>query len=110
MVRSDTQPERLSGVLSFLTHLSGASKLDWKPRRCCCPALLIFVIVQRLPETDPDIEQTQAAAQAPEKTVVHNRAQGGKRQQQVVVGPLRCPRQNNQEHSGHGTDQDKKEN
>ena len=53
--------------------------------------LLLFVVVQRLPEADPDIEQAQAAADAAEEAVGDDAAQAGKREQQVVVGPLRGP-------------------
>lgn len=34
--------------------------------------LLIFVVVERLPETDPDIEQSEAAADAAEKAVSYD--------------------------------------
>src|SRR5260370_37035429 len=70
--------------------------------------LLLLVVVERLPETDPDIEQAQAAAQASEEAVGNHGAESGKREQQVVVGPLRGPGKNDEQHSSHSTDQAKK--
>jgi hypothetical protein len=70
--------------------------------------LLLFVVVERLPETDPDIEQAQAAAQAAEEAVGDHITEGRKREQQIVVGPLRSPRKNDQQDSRHRTDQDEK--
>ena len=50
----------------------------------------MLVVVERLPETDPDVEQAQAAAQTTEEAIGHYRAKHRKRQRQVVVSPLRC--------------------
>src|SRR5579863_5078244 len=51
-------------------------------------SLLLFVVMQCLPEADPDIEQAQAAAHAAEKAIRNYAAERGKRQQQIIVGPL----------------------
>jgi len=66
--------------------------------------LLLFVVVERLPEADPDIEQSQAAAETSEEPVIHHGAQAGIREQEVVVGPLRRPGEDDEQHSRHGAD------
>ena len=43
--------------------------------------LLLLVVVERLPETNPNIEQTQAAAQAAEEAIGDYRAESGEREQ-----------------------------
>ena len=67
----------------------------------------MFVVVEGLPETDPDIEQAQTAADATEEAVGNDSAKRRKREQQVVVSPLGSPRQNDEQDSGDGTDQNK---
>ena len=61
----------------------------------------MFVVVERLPETNPDIEQAQAAAQPPDKTVGNECPQAGPAQEQSVVRPFRPPGQDEQQHA-HG--------
>jgi hypothetical protein len=39
-----------------------------------------FVVVKRLPEANPDVEQAQAAADAAKKTVGNDAAKSGKRE------------------------------
>jgi len=69
--------------------------------------LLLLVVVERLPETNPYVEQAQPTADAAEEAVGDDGSQAGKRKQQVVVGPLRSPRKNDQQNSCNRTDQDK---
>jgi hypothetical protein len=40
--------------------------------------LLMLVVVERLPETNPNIKQSQTAAQATEETIGHHGAESGK--------------------------------
>ena len=63
------------------------------------------MVVQGFPKTEPDIQDSQSAAQAPDKPIADERSQSGKKQQQAVVGPLRSPRHNNQQHSYAGADE-----
>jgi hypothetical protein len=65
---------------------------------------MYFVVVEGLPETNPDVEQAQAAADAAEKSVVYDGAERRERKQEIVVGPLRGPRKNDEQHPGYGTD------
>src|SRR5580704_8734191 len=73
-------------------------------------ALLMLVVVERLPETNPNIEQAQAAAKATEKTVGDHGTQSGEREQEVIIGPLRSPRKNDEQDTSNGTHQNKKKN
>jgi hypothetical protein len=41
----------------------------------------MLVVVERLPETNPNIEQSQAAAETTEETIGHHGAESGKREQ-----------------------------
>jgi hypothetical protein len=66
---------------------------------------MLFVVVQCLPESDPDVQQAQPAADTAEEPVCNNRTQGRKREQQVVVSPLRRPRKNDQQNPRHRADQ-----
>src|SRR5450755_4142288 len=70
--------------------------------------LWLFVVVERFPETDPDIEQAQAAAEAAEEAVGDYGAEGGKGEQQIVVRPLGSPGKNDEQHARHSTDQNEK--
>lgn len=63
-----------------------------------------FVVVKRLPEANPDVEQAQAAADAAKKTVGNDAAKSGKREQEIVVSPLGCPGQDDEQHPGYGAD------
>ena len=67
----------------------------------------MLVVVECLPETDPDVEQSQPAAETAEKSVSYDGAQCREGKQQVVVRPLGRPGQNDQQHPCHGADQDK---
>jgi len=57
--------------------------------------------VNCFPKSDPDIEQSQAAAQAANKTVGNKGPQSGRTEQKVVVRPFRPPGQD-QEKNSHG--------
>src|SRR5215831_11577664 len=63
--------------------------------------------MQRLPETNPDIEQAQTTAKATEEAAGNDRTKGGKCQQEVVVGPLWGPGKNEEEQPSHRADQHK---
>ena len=66
-----------------------------------------FVVVQSLPEADPDVQQSQAAAQTAEEAAGDEGAKVGKHEQERVVSPFRRPRQNDKQHSSDRADQDK---
>ena len=68
------------------------------------PQLLLLVVVKGLPEADPYIQQSQAAAEASEEPMGKDGTQARVRKQQVVVGPLWRPGQNNEQHPSHGAD------
>jgi hypothetical protein len=70
---------------------------------------LVFVVVQRLPKADPDIQQSEAAAQAAEKAICDQGAETGVGEQQVIVGPFGRPRQDDEQNAGYGADQNKEE-
>src|SRR5260370_24112888 len=72
-------------------------------------ASLVFVVVQRLPKADPDIQQSEAAAQAAEKAVCDQIAKTGIGEQQVVVGPFGRPGQNHEQNTGDRAHQDKEQ-
>src|ERR1700678_2954335 len=72
--------------------------------------LLMIVIVKGFPEADPNIEQTEAAAQAAKKTGGDHDTKPGIGKQKRVVGPLRGPWQNQKQDSGDGADQHEKKN
>jgi hypothetical protein len=77
----------------------------------CIPwHLLGFVVVQRLPKTDPDVEQSEAAADATKESVRDHRAELGIREQEIVIGPFGCPGQDDQKDARDGADQYKKKN
>src|ERR1700674_515831 len=69
--------------------------------------LLVFVVVKSLPEADPDVQQSQAAAKTTEEATGDEGAEVGKHEQQRVVSPFRGPRQDDKQHSSDRTDQDK---
>ena len=60
------------------------------------PLSALFPILNRLPEPNPDIEHAQARADTAGKAVFKNCAEGWKRQEQMIVRPLRTPRQDHQ--------------
>lgn len=93
--------------------LASKSKLgpDSKPAHCIdYPTLLQLVIMQRFPEANPDVEQPKAGADTPKEAARNQGAEGGERQQEVVVGPLGSPRKDDQENARHGADQHEKKN
>jgi predicted lipid-binding transport protein (Tim44 family) len=69
--------------------------------------LLVFVVVKSLPEADPDVQQSQAAAKTAEEAAGDEGAKVGKHEQQRVVSPFRRPGQDDKQYSSDGTDQDK---
>jgi hypothetical protein len=71
---------------------------------------LVFVVVERLPEANPNIEQAQAATKTTKEAVRDYGAKSGKREQEVIIGPLGGPRENDEQNSSYGTDQNKKKN
>jgi len=71
--------------------------------------LLTIVIVKGFPEADPNIEQTQAAAQAAKESGWDQGTKPGIGKQKIVVGPLRGPGQNHEQDSGDGADEDEQE-
>ena len=70
----------------------------------------LFLVMGRLPETDPYVEQSQSAAHAANKTIGDKGSQCWKHNQKSVIDPLGCPGKNNQQHTGNRTHQYKKKN
>src|SRR5260370_40345692 len=68
-------------------------------------ASLVFVVVQRFPKADPDIQQSEAAAQATEKAGCDQRAETGGGEQQVGVSPCGRAGQNDERNTGDDADQ-----
>jgi hypothetical protein len=68
-------------------------------------ALLVFVVVESFPEADPDIEQSQAAAQSTKKSGGDENAQPGIGEKKIIIRPLGRPRQNYEQHACHRADQ-----
>ena len=52
-----------------------------------------------LPESQPEIQNTQSAGQAAHEPTGNELAQAGRRQQKWVVGPLGGPWKDNQQHT-----------
>ena len=75
---SETHKVKLA--INFLCDVQGIRIPEWNSLRSQ-DGLLLLVVVERLPETDPDIEQPQTAADAAEIAVGNERAQSGKREQ-----------------------------
>src|ERR1700726_2781564 len=71
-------------------------------------ALLLFVVVEGFPKADPDVEQTQAPAQSTKEAGRNEGTKPGKREQQIVVGPLGGPGQDHEQHPGDRADQNEK--
>jgi len=74
-----------------------------------CAELSGLVIVQRLPEANPDIEQAEAAANAAKETVIHHAAERRERHQEIIVSPSGSPGQNDEQYTGDRANQHKKE-
>lgn len=68
----------------------------------------MVVVMQSFPEADPDVEQSQAAAQSSKKSGGDDGTQPRERQKKIIVGPLRHPGQNYEQNSSHGADQHEK--
>ena len=69
-----------------------------------------FVVeVNCFPESDPDIKQSQAAAQAAHKTVGDECAKSGRAEQKMVVGPLRPPGQDDQKNPYRGAEKNEQQ-
>ena len=60
-----------------------------------------FVVVNCFPKSDPDIQQSEAAAKAANKTVGDKRPQSRRADQEVVIGPFRPPGEDKEQDS-HG--------
>jgi len=69
----------------------------------------VFVVVEGFPEADPDVEQSQAAAQTAKEAGGDEGTEPGKREQKIIVGPLGGPGQDHEQDTGDGADQHKKE-
>ena len=82
--------------------------LSYEIRRAAL-ALLVFVVVEGFPEADPDVEQSQAAAQPTEEAGRDESTKPGKRQQKIIVGPLGGPGQDHEQHAGDRANQHEKE-
>ncbi|MCU1270958.1 MAG: hypothetical protein JWN74_2252 [Acidobacteriaceae bacterium] len=61
------------------------------------------MIMDGLPESQPEIQNTQPAGQAAHKPTGNEVAQIRRRQQKWIVGPSRGPRKDNQQHPKCGT-------
>jgi hypothetical protein len=69
-----------------------------------------ILVMESFPESDPDVEQAETTAQPAEKTGSDETTYDGILQQEIVIHPLRSPRKDYKQNSGHGTDQDEKKN
>ena len=56
--------------------------------------LVVFVVVQGFPEADPDVEQSQAAAQSAKESGGDKSSKPGEQEQKIVVCPFGRPGQN----------------
>ena len=65
----------------------------------------MLVVVESLPEADPDVEHSQTGADAPEESAGNERPQAGEGEEQVIVGPFRRPGENDQQNPGNRADQ-----
>ena len=74
------------------------------------PSGPLFVVeVNCFPESDPDIEHSQAAAKAANKAVGNERPQSGRCEQEVVVRPFRTPGQDHQKHTHGGAEKNEQQ-
>ena len=69
-----------------------------------------FVIVDRLGKTDPDVQDAEAAAKAPNKPRGQNGSQRGERKQERIVSPFRTPGKDEKQNARRGTYKDKEQN
>ena len=69
----------------------------------------MIVVVEGFPEADPDVEQTQAAAQPAKKPGRNQSTKPGIGKQNIVVGPLRGPGEDQEQNSGDSADEHEKE-
>src|SRR5579863_840309 len=88
----------LSLMVRFHFHEAGVSS-----------GVLPFVVVDRFPESNPNVQHTQTAANSAHKSVGDKCPQRRIHQQQTIVGPLRPPGKNNQQHTDDGTDEYKQQ-
>src|ERR1700675_2956298 len=65
----------------------------------------MVVIVEGFPEANPDVEQTQAAAQATKKTGGDQGTKPGKGKEKIIVCPLGGPGQDQEQDAGNGANQ-----
>src|SRR5579885_1250731 len=72
-------------------------------------ANLVLMVMDGFGETDPDVEQAQAAAHAAAESVGEKSAYAGLAQQEGIVGPLLGPGQHDQQDAGRGADKDKQQ-
>src|ERR1700735_5753309 len=68
----------------------------------------MVVIMEGCPEAKPDVEQTQAAAQATKKTGGDQGTEPGKGKEKIIVCPFGGPGQDQEQDAGNGADQHKK--
>src|SRR5579864_6174752 len=76
-----------------------------RPRTAHISRELVFMIVNRFGEADPDVEQPEPAAEPAEKAVGDQGPQIGITQQEGVVGPLGGPGKDYQQYSGSSTNE-----
>ena len=69
---------------------------------------MLFVVVERFPKANPNVEQSQAAAQSTEEAGRDQCTKPRKRKQKIIIGPLRGPRKNHKQHAGDRADQHEK--
>jgi hypothetical protein len=60
------------------------------------------MIMDRLAETDPQIEYSQTAANSAHEAITQSRAQIGIAPEKPVGGPLQAPGKKHQKHPDHG--------
>jgi hypothetical protein len=60
------------------------------------------MIMDGLPESQPEIQNTQSTGQAAHKPTGHEVAEIGRSQQKWIVGPLGSPRKDNQQNTERG--------
>ena len=70
----------------------------------------VLVVVYGFPEADPDVENSQSAAQAAEKSAGDCGPQVGETLEKIVVGPFRPPGQQDQQDTGSCADKDEGQN
>src|SRR6202041_2981116 len=64
--------------------------------------------MEGFPEANPDVEQTQAAAQAAKKTGGDQGTKPGKGKEKIIVCPFGGPGQDQEQDAGNGADQHEK--